>query len=416
MTRRTLLAACASPLAGAPAIRREVFRPAPGKGVAIMAYAWYTRPRGGDMLSIEQHWTRSDTIDTAFYRFSKDNGRTWSAPVERRTGERRPDGMLRLHPRGGWPDPASGKFLEFWNAGLLPGDDPLEGMKQWNIYYRISDDGGRTHHADRQVIHAGREFDARHPLPGVYTGKNAVMLGDQPSRELYLRDGSFLLPVEISPLAPDGSLYNPTSGYTYTDAAVLHARWKGGDLEWTMRATIAGDPQRSTRGMDEPTLGSLDRGRLIIVMRGSNDRKPELPSYRWVAFSDDEGRTWTKPAPWTYTTGEPFFSPSACSQLLQHSRGKLYWLGNITPENPRGNRPRYPFVIAEVDRRSGLLIRDSVRTVDDRAPGEDPILTLSNFCAREDRETGEICLHMTRLFARPEGWSGDAFLYRIPVM
>jgi hypothetical protein len=416
MNRRTFLAACASPLTGAPAIRREVFRAAPGKGVAIMAYAWYTRPRGGDMLCIEQHWTRSDTIDTAFYRFSKDNGRTWSAPVERRTGERRPDGMLRLHPRGGWPDPASGKFLEFWNAGLLPGDDPLEGMKQWNIYYHISDDGGRTHHADRQVIQAGGEFNAHHPLPGVYTGKNAVMLGDQPSRELYLRDGSFLLPAEISPLAPNGSLYNPAGGYTYTDVAVLHARWKGGDLEWTMRATIVGDPQRSTRGMDEPTLGSLDRGRLIIVMRGSNDRKPELPSYRWAAFSDDEGRTWTAPTPWTYTTGEPFFSPSACSQLLQHSRGKLYWLGNITPENPRGNRPRYPFVIAEVDRRSGLLIRDSVRTVDDRAPGEDTILTLSNFCAREDRETGEICLHMTRLFARPEGWSGDAFLYRIPAI
>ncbi len=52
-----------------------------------MAYAYYTRPKGGDMMSIEQRWSRSDTIDTAFYRFSGDNGRTWNEPVERRTDQ-----------------------------------------------------------------------------------------------------------------------------------------------------------------------------------------------------------------------------------------------------------------------------------------------------------------------------------------
>jgi hypothetical protein len=33
--------------------------------------------------------------------------------------------------------------------------------------------------------------------------------------------------------------------------------------------------------------------------------------------------------------------------------------------------------------------------------------------AREDRETGEIVLHMTRMFATPQGFAGDAMLYRI---
>jgi hypothetical protein len=37
--------------------------------------------------------------------------------------------------------------------------------------------------------------------------------------------------------------------------------------------------------------------------------------------------------------------------------------------------------------------------VDDRQPGEDEILTLSNFYAREDCETRQIALHMTRMFA-----------------
>jgi len=46
-------------------------------------------------------------------------------------------------------------------------------------------------------------------------------------------------------------------------------------------------------------------------------------------------------------------------------------------------------------------------------PDDDPLLTLSNFYAREDRATGGIALHMTRLVAAASGWRGDALLYRI---
>jgi len=42
-------------------------------------------------------------------------------------------------------------------------------------------------------------------------------------------------------------------------------------------------------------------------------------------------------------------------------------------------------------------------------------LTLSNFFAREDCETRQILVHMTRLFAFKDGWVGDAQLYRITV-
>ena len=46
--------------------------------------------------------------------------------------------------------------------------------------------------------------------------------------------------------------------------------------------------------------------------------------------------------------------------------------------------------------------------MDDRQPEEDELLTLSNFFAREDRETRQIVVHMTRLFAFKDGWVGDA--------
>jgi hypothetical protein len=88
--------------------------------------------------------------------------------------------MLRRHPRAAWVDPRNGRLVEFWVEGVLPSDDPLEGLRQWNIYYTV--DGGPSH----QVIHRGAEFGPRHPLPGVWTGKNSVMIGDMPGRPIAL--------------------------------------------------------------------------------------------------------------------------------------------------------------------------------------------------------------------------------------
>jgi len=380
-----------------------------------MASAYYTRPKGGEMLSVESRMRRSDTVEAIYLRRSADNGAHWSQPQAERVSEKRPEGMWRRAPRGYFVSPR-GALVEFWNEATLPTDDPLEGQRQWVIWYAVSTDGGRTRKLSRQLVQHGNEFSAAHPFPGVHIGKNSFMIGDNTCTPLWLPDGSLLLPGVIAPLNQDGSLYNPTGGYTYHDAAFFHGRWQGDDLVWELRARVASDPARTTRGLDEPTLALLNDGAVLAVMRGANDRNPALPSHRWVSFSKDQGRTFTKPVPWTYTNGETFFSPSSCSQLVAHSNGRLYWLGNITPTNPRGNRPRYPFVIGEVDKNSGLLRRETLRTVDDLQPGEDPILTLSNFYARENRQTGDIDLHMSRLFASSDKpWAGDAYLYRIPV-
>jgi hypothetical protein len=406
ISRRTLLAAPAAALTARERVAREIFLRSPKKGTAVIAFAFYTERAGGAMMSIEQRFSRSDTVDVAYYRYSKDNSRTWSAPVEEKTGEKRPEGMWRKHPRGGYLDPATGRFLEFWVEGVLPTDDPLEGMRRWNIFYRT---GGRSH----QVIHEGEEFDARHPMPGIYTGKNMLMLGDVPSLPITLKDGTILLPAISTSLGPDGKVYNPTGGYTYTDALILHGSWKGGRLAWRAGPPLQADPARCTRGFDEPTLAELPDGRVMIVLRGSNDRNYNLPGYKWIAFSSDGGFRWSEPKPWTYHDGEPFFSPSACSQLLRRSNGRLYWAGHITAANPRGNRPRYPVWLGEVDQRTGLLIRGSLTKIDDRGAGESEILMLYPPYAREDRETREIAVQMTRLFAFPDGWAGDSMLYRV---
>lgn len=401
-------------------VRRELFlrSPAPGTGVAASSY--YPQRAGVELLCRHRYSTRSDTTDHAFLRFSPDNGRTWGETREVFTVERRPGGTFRRSVTNGLVVPANGALIEFRIEGVFEKDEPLERLRGYSITYGLSHDGGRTWAVEAPVIHRGAEFSAEHPLPGVWRGKNCAYIGDLASAPLALDDGTLLLPIQIVPLGPDGKLFNPGGGYTFTQAAVLRGNWLGETaLGWEMSSVIDADPALSTRGMIEPTVAVLEGDELILVMRGSNDRKPQAFGGKWISWSHDAGRTWTKPRLWTYTDGTPFFSPSACSQLVPHSSGRLFWLGNITPENPAGNRPRYPFVIGEVDRRSGLLRRETVTVVDDRQPGDGELLALSNFYAREDRETREIVVHLSRQGAkstpRQADFTADAYLYRVDV-
>jgi hypothetical protein len=72
-------------------------------------------------------------------------------------------------------------------------------------------------------------------------------------------------------------------------------------------------------------------------------------------------------------------------------------------------------VLGEVDKATGFLMRDTVIPVDERHADDDEILMIYPIYAREDRRTGEIAVHMSRIFAFERGWKGDALLYRIQV-
>jgi hypothetical protein len=204
---------------------------------------------------------------------------------------------------------------------------------------------------------------------------------------------------------------------------LLFGKWtESGDIAWRSSERIVGDPARTTRGMVEPTIVELDDGRILCVMRGSNDTRPELPGYRWFSVSADGGRHFTSPQPWRYDDGVPFYSPSSMSQLIRTSDRRIYWFGNICTENPKGNRPRYPLVAARVDPQSGLIERKSVEVIDDRAEGESEWLTLSNFYVREERGTGRLLLYLPRFAAHDhrtseEGadFTTDLMVYRLQV-
>lgn len=337
----------------------------PGRpGVRVVAQAFYVRSEGHEMISRHSEQTKSDKADIAYQRFSDNNGRTWSSPSSLITNERVSEGTRRRAMKPGFVDPTRDVLVTVFQEAILPTDNPLEGMKHWTLHCALSRDGGRTNYHEGPIVHKGTEYSREHPLPNVWVGKNSAMIGDTTCVPIRIRTGEILQPIQITPIGPDGQYHNPGGGYTYHDSAVLIGRWtESGTLDWELSNLVKGDPTRSTRGMLEPTIIEAPDGRILMVLRGSNDRKPNLPGYRWYAVSSDHGRSWSPPKPWTYDNGESFYSPSSCSQLLRHSSGRICWIGNICLSNPRGNSPRYPLVVGEVDPESLLLRKKSLLVI-----------------------------------------------------
>jgi len=156
-------------------------------------------------------------------------------------------------------------------------------------------------------------------------------------------------------------------------------------IRWELSERVSIDPARSSRGCLEPTIAQAPDGRLLMVMRGSNDSST-IRASSGSPSPVTKARTWTPPEPWTFSDGSTLFSPSSSSQLFQHSNGTLYWLGNVSPENPQGSYPRYPLVIGRVDPASLKVVRDSVFEIDSWRPEDGPLpVMLSSFYAHEDR-------------------------------
>jgi hypothetical protein len=405
-------------------ISRDVFWKAAKQGAATYGDSYYTRPTGLEKTCRRAIETKSDLLDAFEFGFSPDNGRTWSAMGEKKVYEPLPGGgTVRRHILPGFVDPVNGRMLTIYNEAVMAHDDPLsDGLAQTYLKYRVSVDGGRTDVVDEMVIQKG--YTKKKPMRGVTVGRNAVMIGDAGSETIRTRGGRLLVPVQVCPVGPDGKYINPGGGYTYHEAAVLIGHWSSNpdDLRivWDLSPYITNDPAKSTRGAVEPTIAQFPDGRILMVLRGSNggskDPDGKLPGYRWYTVSADEGDSWAPVRPWAYTDGKVFFSPSSMSQLLWHSNGICYWLGNITPQNPKENAPRYPLVIGRVAPDSLLLERDSVFVVDTRQPEDHEAMTLSNFHAHEDRATGDILIHMCRWLTRdPNDFTADGLLYRVAV-
>ncbi|QDU01925.1 hypothetical protein V6x_16080 [Gimesia chilikensis] len=337
---------------------------------------------------------------------SPDNGRTWK-PVKPGPDFDKdlPYGYRRSH-YGLWRDPVNGNIVSLFNCMDTPDKDPKahEPRWQWHWYYlryRVSTDGGRSYLYDKPIVQKGKEYSPEYPVDGVHISQNCFFLGDLGCDPIRTREGTILVPMQMPPLADDGqSLHNPGGGWYWLQTRILIGRWtESNDIEWESSEPIEGDGQRTVRGLYEPTLAQMPDGNLICIMRGSNGGKSDpsnkLPSRKWISISRDGGHKWSKPEPWTYSDGELFFSPSSMSELITHSNGRTYWIGNISEKNCQANHPRWPLVIGEVDPKTYGIIRDNLVVIDTKQPDEEDV-NLSHWHSIEDRQTGHIVITTSR--------------------
>ncbi len=274
---------------------------------------------------------------------------------------------------------------------------------------RISSDGGQSFSKMEPIIQKG--YDEKNWARDIIYGENCLQVSFYDP--LKMKNGKILLPIYKIPMGSDYDNFFSVP----LEACCFIGTWQGDRLEWDLSETVTIDPRLSTRGLAEPTVAELDDGTIIMIIRGSNREAPHMPGYKWCSLSHDGGYTWTDAEPLLYDTGENFFSPAAGSILIRSSRnGKLYWIGNIVPENPDGNRPRYPLQIAEVCEEKKAVKKHTVRSIDDRSESDSSFVQLSNYRVYEDRETGEFVLFMARFQEiSQQDQTSPAWQYRIGI-
>lgn len=274
--------------------------------------------------------------------------------------------------------------------------ETIKGEYEYYLRYRVSIDQGASYLFEKPIFQNG--YNQQNPFPNIEIGKNAFYIGDIGSQPIITKNEKILLPVQSSIIGRDGKPWNPGGMTTYSDAMVLVGTIKKDfTISWLSSKRINVPLSQSTRGLIEPSIIELSSGKLLMVMRGSNGGKTDpifkIPSYKWYSVSDDGGLNWSQPLPFSFLGEKPFYSPSSMSSLFKHSSGKIFWAGNISKDNCKGNTPRNPLVIAELDQQSFELIPSTLKIIED-----DPHADLSHFHLIENRETKQIIFTYPKYF------------------
>ena len=393
---------------------RSICFPATDEVSAAYESAYYLSATGPEMIRIRFLEIGDDIYDHCRISYSADEGGTWDYDQPYQVSWRTPTGVVRKDFGIPVADPRTGRLVVLSTTSVLPTDNALESLHYTFPTYRVSEDGGVTWLFEDRILQRddAEAYSAEHPLKSVWIGKNALHFSNMP---LVSSSGKLIAPVQITRLNPDGTIFCPPGALSFHEAMVLIGSWRdGGRLNWEASEKIILEPDVSTRGLCEGAVAEMPDGRFLMVMRGSNDGDYELPGWKWYCTSHDGGYTWSEVGPWGYSNGELFHSPSAYSTIVKHSKGRYYWFGNISADNPTGNTPRYPVVAGTIDPDGLLLDRDSIMEIDTRRADDTHEVHLSNFSVYEERCTRDVVMRMTRLWVDEEAhMRGDTYLYRI---
>ena len=383
----------------------------------------------------------SDYPSPALCRISEDNGRTWGpwTPIEKKSFSQsfgKDERIFELYGKVYNPHHkhyvATGfyrYFLEgheaayaaYWQKGERSFFD-----HQTVCLFHEGEDKPFSEHL--VMYEEGKEFDPENPRDREHLTRNNGF----ENAPIVLRNGDIAVPVGV-PVSVGCRIAGLDARRVFPSCpeisrCVIVARGKYNPsterYDFTFSNSVILSDLRSSRGIDEPILAELESGRLLLVMRGSNVAsaawntriEPGTPSFKWFSYSDNGGRDFTDAEPWRFDSREVIYSGATISQFFRSSKnGRLYWFGNITDHTAYGNGPRYPLCVAQVDEKTGLLIRDTLTVIDTRREGESDAVQLSNFTLLEDRETKNIELSLCKYgqFDRTKPFFGEGWRYEI---
>lgn len=364
---------------------------------------------------------KSDGVKYSVLWRSHDNGETWQKQGEFEHCEAYDGGMRRDGYGGMYKDQKTGIIFYFGNEVYWDNDELDSTWRYRKPYYRISDDCGRTWSDKRFMIQSGSDedgaYDENHFMRGVIFGRN--MATTVVSKVAALSDGSILLGMQRQ--VPEGAVNAGPTGMGFLEAGAMKGRWNAetNRFDWTFGDWVGLPFELTTRGLYEPSLAELPNGDIFILCRGSNyTRSDDIIGCKFYCVSKDGGLHWSTPKPVLYDSGEIMFSSSCSTKLVSHSNGKLYFVGVINDKNPRGNLPRYPLCVAEIDQATLAVKENSVFVIDTKPDDLDDVdklpVDFSNHWACEDERTGDLIVMAPY---RPDLSRLDGYLnyYRISV-
>jgi len=421
-------------------IKRQLYAEAPDERTTDCRSQTYVEGSGLRRMERRSLQRESDWSSAASERFSDDNGRTWGEWRDVCVGERETRGEDEINTYFGTEayNPRYKHFVSvgmrrifFWGHHKAYQSMWARGEAAFadHSLMVIRADGSADRAIEVVKYEEGADYNpAKWRDPG-YIDHNRAYMGNAVH---VLSNGEIIFPIaaairsccrirgldieEIFPSCPD-----IMGGMIVARGRLNEGRGRY-DLSFSRPVVIS--DLKSSRGVCEPEAVKLPSGRIIAVFRGSNTEsenwntriEPGTPAHKWFCYSDDGGETFTEPVPWHFDDKEVFYSAATISAFVRRDKDdQLYWIGNISDHHASGNHPRHPLVIAEVNDR-GLLVKDTLATIDKREEGDSAALQLSNFCVLQDRETGLIELYLAKLGQR-EGhtWWADSYRYFINV-
>ena len=384
-------------------IERQQYLSAAGEDAAQWCRVYYP---GAGLTRLEVHRTsaESDAYLDFKKRLSPDNGKTWG-PFEKLPNvvQELPGGGLVTYPRGYFYDPTLGIQYQLIMRRMWPGMPAYTynwGGEHPFVQFSFVTENG----IEKQLKYEpGNDYDPADPFDTTFCAHNRAYMG---TNMAFAEDGTAYLPIVC---------YRHGQDYGLSKGGVVLMRRDPVTGTWQPSNQIYIAPELSSRGLLEPAVTILKNGTILVVCRGSNTST--TPGRKWVTTSTDGGQTLSPIQEFKYHDGSSFYSPSSIHHFIRSTRnGRLYWITNIVPEPPQGNRPRYPLVMTEIDEAKIAVRKGSALIIEDRRENEPERIQFSNFSLLENRETLDFELYMTRLGENADHpWQAPVFKYVIAV-